>query len=227
MNIPFTVEQFFDVFKAYNEAIWPVQIAAYVLGVIALALAIRQHRWSGQVISGILAVFWVWMGMFYHMVYFSPINPVARIFGVFYILEGLLFLLVGTIHGRLSFRFTCKPIPVFGACLIVYALAVYSILGTAFGHSYPSAPVFGVAPCPTTIFTFGILLWATTTVPVYLLIIPLLWSFVGMGAAISLKVPQDYGLVLAGVLGTALIIIQNRIGRQPTNPIRPTPSTRG
>jgi hypothetical protein len=220
MNIPFTVEQFFDVFKTYNVAIWPAQVVAYVLGVIALALAIRQNKSSGQVISGILAIFWIWMGLFYHVVYFSPINPVARIFGVFYILQGVLFLLVGTIYGRLSFRFTGKPIPVLGACFIVYAMAAYSLLGMTFGHHYPSAPLFGVAPCPTTIFTFGILLWATTRVPVYLLIIPLLWSIVGMSAAVSLKVPQDYGLVIAGVLGAALIIIQNRARKLANVPER-------
>ena len=70
--------------------------------------------------------------------------------------------------------------------------------------------MFGVAPCPTTIFTFGILLWAVKSVPAYLLIIPLIWSIVGMSAAVNLRVPQDYGLVVAGVLGTALILIQNR-----------------
>ena len=70
--------------------------------------------------------------------------------------------------------------------------------------------MFGVAPCPTTIFTFGILLWATKSVPAYLLVIPLLWSIVGMSAAVNLRVPQDYGLVVAGVLGTVLILIQNR-----------------
>lgn len=210
MNIPFTVEQFFNIFRTYNEAIWPAQVVAYLLGVITLALAIRQNKLSGQIISGILALFWIWMGVFYHIVYFSPINPIARIFGAFYIIQGLLFLLVGTLYGKLSFRFSYKPIPILGACFILYAMAVYSLLGMTFGHNYPSAPIFGVAPCPTTIFTFGILLWATTNVPVYMAIIPLLWSIVGMSAAISLKVPQDYGLVLAGVLGTALIIIQNR-----------------
>jgi hypothetical protein len=74
--------------------------------------------------------------------------------------------------------------------------------------------MFGVAPCPTAIFTFGLLLWVVDSVPAYLLIIPLLWSFLGMSAAINLQVPQDYGLVVAGVLGTALILIQNRKARK-------------
>jgi hypothetical protein len=75
--------------------------------------------------------------------------------------------------------------------------------------------MFGVAPCPTTIFTFGILLWATKPVPAYLLIIPLLWSFFGIIAAVNWRVYQDYGLVVAGVLGTILILIRNRKAKEP------------
>jgi len=210
VEIPFTVEQFFDVFGIYNSAIWPAQILAYVLGIVALALAFRESRLSTRIVSGILALFWIWMGVFYHIVHFSVINPAAWIFGSFCILQGLLFFLIGTIFGRLTFRFILKPTSIIGGCFILYAMVVYPLLGVIFGHSYPRAPMFGVAPCPTTIFTFGILLWAIKSVPAYLLIIPLIWSIVGMSAAVNLRVPQDYGLVVAGVLGTALILIQNR-----------------
>ena len=215
MKIPFTVEQFFDIFGNYNTAIWPAQFVAYIFGIIALGLALRENKLSSRIISGILALFWIWMGVFYHMAYFSLINPVAPIFGLFYILQGVLFLLLGTILGRLSFRFNYKPLPVLGVCFILYATVIYPLLGLGFGHSYPKAPLFGVAPCPTTIFTFGILLWATKPVPAYLLVIPFLWSIVGMSAAVSLWVPQDYGLVVAGVLGTALILIQDRKAKRP------------
>lgn len=214
MNMPFTVKQFFDVFGTYNTAIWPAQVLAYLLGMVALAIAIRETRRSGKIVSGILALFWVWMGVFYHIIYFSEINSAAWIFGIFYLVQGMLFLLIGSISGRLSFRFSLQPLPIIGGCFIVYAIAVYPLLGIASGHAYPRAPVFGVAPCPTTIFTFGLLLWATKPVPAYLLVIPLLWSIVGMGAAVKLQVPQDYGLVVAGVIGTILILFQNRKSRR-------------
>ena len=210
MRIPFTVEQFFDIFGTYNTAIWPAQVLAYVLGIVALALAFRESQLSTRIVSGILALFWTWMGIFYHIVHFSVINPAAWIFGIAFVLQGLLFLLVGTIFRRPAFRFTLKPLPIVGACFILYATVIYPLLGIGFGHSYPRSPMFGVAPCPTTIFTFGVLLWASKPVPAYLLVIPLLWSIVGMSAAVNLRVPQDYGLVVAGVLGTVLILIQNR-----------------
>jgi hypothetical protein len=221
MQIPFTIEQFFAIFGSYNKAIWPSQIGAYILGIFILALALRENELSSRIIPGILALFWIWMGIFYHIVQFSVINPAAWIFGIVYILQGLLFLLIGTIHGRLSFRFLLKPLPIIGGCFILYAMVVYPLLGLSFGHSYPRAPMFGVAPCPTTIFTFGILLWATKSVPAFLLVIPLLWSVVGMSAAVNLRVPQDYGLVVAGVLGTALILIGNRRAKRAAQPSAP------
>ena len=220
MNIPFTVDQFFDIFGTYNSAIWPTQIVAYLVGVIVLMLALRENRLFPKIISAILALFWVWMGVAYHIVYFSRINPAAFIFGFLYVLQGVIFLGSGTFRGKLSFGFGYKPLPIIGACFILYAMVDYPLLGIRFGHSYPRAPLFGVAPCPTTIFTFGLLLWATKSVPAYLLIIPLLWSIVGVSAAVHLRVPQDYGLVVAGVLGTALILIQNRKAKSLTQQLK-------
>jgi hypothetical protein len=125
MDLPFTVEQFFDIFEAYNTAIWPAQIVAYFIGIGAVALAFRENRLYGRIISGILALFWIWMGVFYHIVYFSTINPAAMIFGVLFVLEGLLFVVVGPIWDRLSFRFDLKPVPIVGAIFILYAMVVF------------------------------------------------------------------------------------------------------
>jgi len=67
--------------------------------------------------------------------------------------------------------------------------------------------LFGVAPCPTTIFTIGMLLLARGRWVVWLSIIPLLWSLVGLAAALQLGIPEDFGLPAAGFgLVSALII---------------------
>ena len=52
-----------------------------------------------------------------------------------------------------------------------------------------TGPLFGVAPCPTTIFTIGMLLLARGGWVVWLSIIPLLWSLVGLAAALQLGFP--------------------------------------
>lgn len=153
MDLPVTVEQLFNVFGSYNMAIWPAQIIAYFLGAGVIALAFRENKLSGRFISGILALF---------------------------VLEGLLsIIVVGSILDKLSFRFRLKRDQIIGAIFILYAMIAYPLIGFALGHWYPRAPMFGVAPCPTTIFTFGLLLWAKKPVPIYLIAIPLIWSIIG------------------------------------------------
>ena len=218
ITIPFTIEQFFDVFEKYNTAIWPAQLVAYALGIAAIVLAIRDTAARGRLVSAILALSWAWMGVFYHLVHFSRVNPAARIFGALFIVQGIVFVVFGCVLTKLRFRFVAKPIPIVGALLILYAMALYPLIGRMFGHAYPRCPIFGIAPCPSTIFTFGILLWASRRVPLYVVIIPFLWSLVSMSAAVNLHVPQDYGLGVAGILGTILLAIRNRKLKQQNQP---------
>jgi hypothetical protein len=210
MKIPFTVDQFFDVFEVYNRAIWPAQIVAYVLGIAAVCLAARDIEVRSRIVAGILSVFWAWMGMVYHFIYFSQINPAARVFGVAFLLQGLILALFGMVFVKFRFRFTASPITFVGILFILYAIAIYPLIGKISGHSYPRSPIFGVTPCPATIFTFGLLLWASRPVPLYVVVIPFLWSLIGISAAINLRIPQDYGLGIAGILGTLLVVVNNR-----------------
>ena len=163
--LPFTVDQFLGVFEQYNQAIWPMHIVAYILGIGVIILAAKKTRYSDQVISVVLACFWGWMGIVYHLMYFSTINRAALGFGVLFIIQAILWLVFGVIRPKLSFQLETNPYSVTGMVLIVYAMLIYPIIGTLLGHGYPRSPSFGVAPCPTTIFTFGLLLWTTARVP--------------------------------------------------------------
>ena len=209
-SLPFTTDQFLGVFAAYNQAVWPIQIVGYILGIIAVALAVHPNRHAGRVISGILGLFWIWMGIAYHLLHFSTVNPAAIVFGIAFVAQGVLLLFIGGLAGGLEFRADTSSTGLVGAAMVVYAMVVYPGLGAALGHVYPAAPVFGVAPCPTVIFTFGLLLWATTRVPGYVLVIPFLWTLLGFSAAVSLGMREDLGLVIAGLLGTGLIVWRDR-----------------
>ena len=86
--LPFTPEQFLGVFVNYNDVIWPIQIAAYVLGAISIASLFRRTRAADRVIAGILAAMWLWTGVAYHALSFSVINKAAYIFAALFIVEG-------------------------------------------------------------------------------------------------------------------------------------------
>ncbi|MBI3595104.1 MAG: hypothetical protein HY200_09115 [Nitrospirae bacterium] len=210
MKFPFTLDQFLEVFEKYNRAIQPIQFVAYILAIGAILVSIKRISQTDKIITGILAAFWLLMGFVYFIGYFSVINRAAYLFGAFFIIQALLFVYFGNIKQHLSFKLMSGIPPVIGAIFIAYALVVYPIFNYYFGHIYPRMPVFGVAPCPTTIFTFGILLWATERVPIYLIVIPLLWSFIGVSAAINLGIKEDFGLVIAGIVGFTLILVNNQ-----------------
>lgn len=208
-ELPFTVEQFFQVFEAYNESVWPAHFIGYGLGIWALFLAVSSKKDYTKFVNRILAVFWVWMGIMYHMVFFSTINSAAYVFGALFVIQGAGFLILN--HGEQPFRFAFKrdAYGISGLIMIVYAMALYPILGYFMGHTYPQAPVFGVSPCPTVIFTFGLLLWTDGRIPNLLPVIPALWSLLGFSAAWQLGVYEDFGLVIAGIWGTGMILYRN------------------
>jgi hypothetical protein len=207
MTLPFTVDAFLDAFARHNQAIWPAQIAAYALGAATLALALRGGARAGRGVGLLLAGAWAFVGVAYHLVQFSRVTGAAWIYGAAFVLQGVLFA-IAALKGRLAFAFAPDARRLLGLLFVAYAAAVYPLLGAALGHGWPRAPVFGVAPCPTTIFTFGVLLLADARVPRWLLPIPFLWSIVGVSAALNLGIREDLGLAVAGLVGTAVLLAQ-------------------
>jgi len=148
------------------------------------------------------------VGVAYHLIFFSAINPGAYLFGAVNILQGILFLIFGVFRPRLIFARHTGIYSIMGWIFIVYALLVYPLIGEFLGHVFLKSPTFGL-PCPTTIFTFGVLLWTTERIPKTLLVIPFLWSLIGFSAAFSLGIREDTGLLVAGGLGTLLTIVRD------------------
>lgn len=204
--MPFTAEQFFQVFEKYNQAVFPAQFVLIAAALAAVMAARRsRHAPSAEIISACLAFFWLWAGVVYHLTFFTPINPAAYIFAALFVAQGLLFFYEGAVAKRLRFRFETGLDGILGAIFIVYALLIYPLIGYAAGRIYPSSPTFG-APCPVVIYTFGLLLWTGKKPPLKLLAIPLLWSVIGTSAAVMFGVGEDFGLLVAGTVGTAFII---------------------
>ena len=206
MELPFTIEQFFEVFRKYNNAIFPLQIIFYLLALFSVYLVVNPNRTSNKIIAAILSFFWLWMGVAYHILFFSDINQAAYLFGLAFSMQRILFFIYGIVQTRLSFTLRPCIYGITGIGLIVYALVVYPILGFVFDHRFPLSPTFGL-PCPTTIFTFGLLLLTNKKVPVTILVIPLVWSVIGLSASLQLGVIEDMGLPVAGLLTVMMLLL--------------------
>lgn len=203
MELPFTREDFFGVFAAYNAAHWPAAIVAYPLALTALAFAWRGTPQAGRVTAAILALMWGWVGVVYQGLFFAPINPVARAFAAAFVLQALLFAWHAKSRHGLEYGARSSLRTVIGGAMIVYALIFYPLIGLAVGERYPAMPLFGVAPCPLLIFTFGLLLWAKRA-RWWLWIVPLMWAVIGGSAAVLLSVPQDWALPIAALAAVLL-----------------------
>lgn len=215
-KIPFTAEQFFEVMRRYNEAVWPAQWAAALLALVAIAVAWHGTTpRAGRIVSGILALLWLWVGVAYHLLFFRAINPGATLFGALFIAQAALFAWMGVWQTHLAFRPRPDWTGLMGGLLLLYALVVYPVLGRAFGERYPALPTFGL-PCPTTIFTIGLLLWATRSIPRTVFLIPIAWAALGEQAAVNFGVLEDLGLTVAGVL--AVIALLPKTPRDRTTP---------
>jgi len=209
MDLPFTTAQFLNVFRLYNNAIWPSQLIAYVLGVIALGCVVRKSPACDTIINTILGLFWLWTGFVYHILFFSEINKAAFGFGTLFIIQGALFIGAELFTIKIRYRFKADVFGITGIILVAFAMIIYPFIGALLGHGYPYSPMFGVTPCPSTIFTFGLLLWTNQKVAWWLLFIPGLWSVIGFTAAFQLGMLEDTGLIISGVVGVGLLVYRN------------------
>lgn len=206
MEIPFSTEEFLEIFRKYNTAIWPGQVFLYILAFIAISLIFRKTHFSSEIIAIILSFLWLWMGVIYHLIYFTEINNAAYLFAFVFIFQAILLLYLGVIRKKISFLFHPGFYGFAGAFFVFFALIFYPIISNKMGHVYPSMPTFGL-PCPTTIFSFGMLMWADKKTPLIIYIIPLGWVMIGFLAAISLGMSEDFGLLIAGIFTISKIVV--------------------
>lgn len=212
--LPFTPTQFHALFVDYNDTIWPMQFGGYLLGCIAIALLFWRPPHADRLISGIIAAMWLWTGLVYHGMFFATINNAAYLFAAMFVIQGAYMIYSGVLHRQVQFGLRAGVPAWIGAALAAYAAILYPLIGIMTGHAYPEMPVFGVTPCPVTIFTLGMLLLTTNEIPRRLLVVPVIWSLVGGSAAILLYVPQDWLLLVSGIIVVALVAFQNRAVRR-------------
>lgn len=215
--LPFSRGAFLDVFEVYNEAVWPAQPIAWLLGVAALAALVRRETRIQRLALWIMAAMWFWTGVAYHWLFFSEINPAAILFGLLFVAQGGLLAFMAA-KGNLPFRFGWRrdPATALGAALIGYAGIVYPLIDLALAH-WPRMPAFGVSPCPVTLFTLGLFLLARPRPPLWLWAVPVAWSLIGGTASFLLGIPQDWVLLASGPVA-ALIALGSRDARRRVAP---------
>jgi len=201
--LPFTPQAFFELFAVYNETLWPIVAAIWLVTMAAVLAAQHDPARHGRSLTALLAALWAWNAAVYQAWLFTRINPAAWLFAGLFAIEAAL--LATAAREGLSFFSRDGLAPRAGVLLIVYAFA-YPLLTVASGHPYPAAPTFAV-PCPTTILTIGLFL-TVPALPWRLVVVPAFWSGIGGSAAVLLEVKTDYVLLGAGVSLLAMSVMR-------------------
>jgi hypothetical protein len=209
--MPFSEEQFFRVFARYNEAVWPAQLVLYGLAITAVILAARGGAINSRYVSGALAVLCAWVALVYHATFFREINPAAILFAALFLVQAALFVWYGVICENVGISAKRRGWRALGTALIAYALFFYPFIATMSGQRYPAMPTFGL-PCPTTIFTIGVLMWTRSTPPI-VWIVPILWALISTQVAVQFAVYEDFGLTLAALAAVGFVFASRRTRR--------------
>lgn len=213
-RLPFSSEEFLEVFQLYHAGTWPAVWIIHAGALAALFWITRPGRAgarrSAQFPLLFLGGIWVWIGVAYQLSYFSVVNPAARLFALLFAWQGAWFLVEAYQSSLLIRSWGKDPISFTSAFLIFYSLVVYPLLGMQLGHAYPRGPIFGL-PCPTTIFTFGILILIEGEggiQPRRLLVLPALWTIIGSTAAVRFGILEDLMLPASAI--AVLILLRRR-----------------
>lgn len=209
--MPFTVDQFFDVFGRYNSLLWPVVLLLWLVSAATIVWWARTGVRASRLVATLLAFHWAWSGVAFHWAFFVANNPAARFFGALFLFQAVCLAWVGVARPHLRFSPGRDGWRLVGFALIVYSF-LYPALSLAAGHAWPRVPLFAV-PCPTTLLTSGLLLTLDGPMPIAIAVSTIAWAAIGGSGSILFNVQPDFALPLAGllVLARAIVVrVQNR-----------------
>lgn len=202
MKAPFSTAQFLQVFVDYNENMYPMQVAFMLMGIVALYFMFARPGKVHFFIGGMLGLLWLWAGTVYHILFFSAINKAAYVFGILFVVQGMLIMYHTFATQRLKFGSVMGPEGSLARFFILFGLIIYPVIGY-YIHRSLSMVISAGLPCPTAILTFGFFMLADNRMPRYLFIIPALWSVLGLSAAINFHIYQDFMLIVAALAALA------------------------
>jgi len=172
----FSERVYWRLFELNNQAVWPVQIIAIVLGAVILALLLRPNVLSNRAIAIILATAWSFVALTYFRKEYATISWAAQFVVPLFLVEAILLAWLGGFRNQLAISVHGKTWGYVRLAILIYALAFHPLIALLGGRPLASAEIFGIAPDPTAIATLALLaLSGGGGAVILLLIIPTSW----------------------------------------------------
>jgi len=205
--LPYTEDVLSSLLGRYNAELWPLHIAVYLLGLVALYLALTRRRGSGRTVAGVLAFGWLWTGAVYHWKYLATLDFSAPVFAAVFILQGMLLVWAGVIRNAFVFPTDSRLAIMAGTATVVLALVGSPLLALATGVDLARSQTFALTPMATMLATMGFMLLARRP-PAYLVAAPLLWSLFEGARGWYLDAPERLAAAAIAVLATAVLAVE-------------------
>ncbi len=201
--IPYSADVYTAIIADHNLSLWPLQIFAAVLCLSIIGLARRGG--ANSIALMIVAAFWVWCGVQFHMITYATINWAAQFFGYAFVIQGLA-MAAWALVTRGQFIEPQRRVWAWaGIGLIISAAALHPLVLLIMSALLTHAEIAGLMPTPTAVLTIGILYLLPRKSALLLLIIPTAWSIWDGLSAWTLGL--SFGLVLPCVAVIAAICL--------------------
>ncbi len=206
-----------DYFESYNKRIFPLQaITAVVAITLAALLFILPGIATTVLLKAYLSVIFIWIGAAFlflmgdlrkRMPFVSFATAAA------YFPLAIIFIL-DIFSMQTAYRVSQPGWRLYVSLfMMAWGVIIYPLTGYTVGHRYPRVPLFGAMPCPTNIFTIGLLTaFASTqldTIALYIL------SSMAITAAVRAalvgfdgeRIYEDLALLASGVYGFVIALV--------------------
>ncbi|WP_326538422.1 DUF6064 family protein [Pseudorhodoferax sp.] len=205
-------------FALHNAAVWPWQVPAAVLALLAVwagrAMGGRPALWRLALLP--VAAGWLATAAGFLWTHYASIHIAAPWFAAAFGLQALL--LATLLRPGSPWRARLQPGWVRGLGLLLLALAVlgWPLLGPLFGRPWTQLALFGLTPDATAVGTLGLLLLLqrqgrSRALPLLPWAVPVLWCVLSAATLWTLGMPD--GLLLAATVVLALVPAAWWLGR--------------
>ena len=202
----FSPRTYYRMFELYHSEVWPIHLVVLGSVVAIVVLLRRKEEWRDRAIAGVLAIWWLWVAIAFHLQRYATINWAGRYFAALFAIQALLLLWFGVIRPRPRFRLSRQPAAYLAAGVLFIALVVEPVAGWIAGRSWRQVEMFGLTPDPTAIATLALLALSTARPHRALIAIPAVWCAIGAATLWALGSPEAWLVMFAGLAGLILAL---------------------
>lgn len=201
-----STETWWNQIGTYNNAIFPMQIIIMIVAIIlTYFLFAKPGTKTNKMMKAYLSFTFAWNGIIFFLIFGKELP------GIF--LGAPLFIIVAILFAWDMFGNKTQlrlPDIKWQRYLMMFWILLaflYPLIGLAFGHYYPKTCIFGVMPCPTTVFALALLVAAIPKVDKKVYVLLLVWALPAFGKCLgALNLYEDCVLFWTGIYALIMLI---------------------